>query len=439
MRNCKGLSFVLNYKKTSTYALNVIVGAIESSSELADIEVLFSKDLESLVVTTLDALERDRHVVIAWSFYSPNFIESSNELRQFKEKVSNTNIIHIAGGVHATAEPEQTLRAGFDFAAIGEGEKTIVDFLIKLINKENPSSVKGIAHLSDGVFKSNGSGILVDINDYPPFAPKNGKFNPIEITRGCIYACKFCQTPFMFKARFRHRTVENICHYVQMMKERGLKDVRFISPTSLSYGSPDDSVNLEKIEELLSSVRSIIGTQGRVFFGTFPSEVRPEHVSLEALSILKKYVNNDNLIIGAQAGSQRVLDWSHRGHNVEVIGRAVRLALEAGFLPNVDFIFGLPGETSFDVQDSLTLAEKLTEMGARIHGHTFMPLPGTPFKDAPPGKMNRSTFKKLKRLESRGGLYGQWKKQISIAESLAVVRDSSPSKRKKKKYADTKT
>ena len=31
----------------------------------------------------------------------------------------------------------------------------------------------------------------------------------LEITRGCVYACSFCQTPFMFKARFRHRSVGN--------------------------------------------------------------------------------------------------------------------------------------------------------------------------------------------------------------------------------------
>jgi len=45
---------------------------------------------------------------------------------------------------------------------------------------------------------------------------------------------------------------------------------------------------------------------------------------------------------------------------------AVRLCLEVGFLPNVDFILGLPEQTPEDVAATLELAERLTDMGARI-------------------------------------------------------------------------
>ena len=101
----------------------------------------------------------------------------------------------------------------------------------------------------------------------------------------------------------------------------------------------------------------------------------------------------------------------------------------------MDLIFGLPGERRDDVEASLRLAEELTELGARIHAHTFMPLPGTPTKDAPPGRLSISTRLRLERLLARGAVYGQWKQQIATARRLArarrarVARADSPAAR----------
>lgn len=432
MERSKSLALVLNYKPTSTYALNVVLGALETAVQAQSVEAILATNPQALASSIRDALRDHEKVLVGWSFYSPEFLQYSADLKLLKNEFSDPRVIHLAGGVHASAEPEQTLRSGFDLVAIGEGEKTVIDLTVRLVNDRNPLGTKGIAYLDADRYLSNGWGERIDLNDYPPYAPKHRRFNPIEITRGCIYACKFCQTPFMFKARFRHRSVENICHYVQVMKDHGLTDVRFISPTSLSYGSLDDSVGLDRLEELLASVRKVLGDKGRIFFGTFPSEVRPEHVTREALLILKKYVANNNLIIGGQSGSQRVLDLSHRGHAVEDIISAVRISLEVGFLPNVDFIFGLPGETASDIEASLKLAEQLSDMGARIHGHTFMPLPGTPFKNAPAGVIRPETLEKLKRLVSRGKLYGQWKQQVSIAQALAQIARPSRKYHEKK-------
>lgn len=425
MENSNRLTLVFNYKQTSNYAFNVLIGALDAYLDSPDLEIKIANSSDRVLAATTEALDQHRMVVVAWSFYSPQFLERAEELAQFRKQLDDENVIHIAGGVHATADQRQTLEAGFDIVAVGEGEATIVDFVGRLLRGENYRDTKGIAYFDGDQYVAHGSGERIDLNDYPPFAAKHRRFNPIEITRGCIYACKFCQTPFMFKAIFRHRSVENVCHHVSVMKDHGLTDIRFITPTSLSYGSPDHSVNIERIEELLSSIRSVLGDKGRIFFGTFPSEVRPEHVSREVLVILKKYVNNNNLIIGGQSGSQRILDFSKRGHTVEDIVRSVRISLEVGFLPNIDFIFGMPGETPSDVRASLKLADQLSNMGARIHGHTFMPLPGTPFRNAPPGVIDPASMRQLQRLVSRGKLYGKWEEQESIAESLAQVSKRS--------------
>ena len=421
-----GVTLVLNYKKTNSYALNVLAGAVEVSPECADVEIVFARTPDALYQAVRDANARGRRAVVAWSFYSPQFEENYAELRAVRAELAGSDVIHLVGGVHATAEPEHVLRGGFDLAAVGEGEKLIGEFLAKLQSGEDPRTAKGIAHLDGDRYVANGQAERIELDDFPGCAPKHGRYNPIEITRGCVYACAFCQTPFMFKAKFRHRSVESVCEIVRRIKTRAVNDVRFISPTCMSYGSPDESVNLPKIEELLSSVRAILGREGRLYFGTFPSELRPEHVSREALAMLKKYVDNDNLIIGGQSGSQSVLDATRRGHSVESIIEAVRLTADAGFVPNVDFIFGLPGETPADIEASLNLAEELGNLGARVHAHAFMPLPGTPLKSAAPGILDASTTKRLEKLASRGAAYGQWKQQMNAARALGRILRPQP-------------
>ena len=416
------VSLVLNYQQTGKYALNVIAGSIMTRRSLRNIPVYFSKTPEQLLDHISDAQRRSPTVLVGWSFYSPQFTTIINDLMVIKQQTNSANVIHLAGGVHATAEPWQTLKAGFDLVAVGEGEQIICDLLTALMHGNDIKSVRGIAYLATNELVKNGKGETVDLNDYPPCASRFRKFGPIEITRGCVYACKFCQTPFVNKARFRHRSIENIAHYVRIMAANGLRDYRFLTPTSLSYGSLDESVNIDAIEDMLATVRSIIGKQRRIFYGTFPSEIRPEHVTEKNLAILKKYVDNDNLIIGGQSGSQTVLDASRRGHDVDSIINAVKISFKVGFRPNVDFLYGLPGETRQDAQLTIKLANQLADLGARIHNHTFMPLPGTPFRNEQAGQIDKQTKQQIVELTTRGKAYGKWKGQLKIAKELELLK-----------------
>ena len=416
-------TLILYYRKTGKFALNAIAGALETSALQLVSDIIFANSLTTLLAAISEAKRQNKRVVVGWSFYSPQFTEIRDTLTEVHNAAND--VVHLAGGVHASAEPQQTLAAGFDYVAVGEGERAIIEFLNALSSDQDPAKVRGIASQQNGRFVTNGRGEFIDLNDYPPFSVQYRKFGPIEITRGCVFGCKFCQTPFMNKAKFRHRSIANIRHYVEILKAAGFRDYRFITPTSLSYGAHDETVNLAAVEELLASVRELIGPQNRLFYGTFPSEVRPEHATPKALKILKKYVDNDNLIIGGQSGSQAILDSSHRGHNVAATTNAVKLTIAAGFRPNVDFLFGLPGETAADAKATLQLAQALADMGARIHSHTFMPFPGTPYKNQAPGVLPQEIEQGLMNLAAKGDGYGQWRTQQRIANQLATLRTTT--------------
>lgn len=413
---------VAHHAKNGVQALNVLTAALRHDERTAAIEIVFAKDEDAAASAAAEAAARGRDVLVAWSFYSPESEEMFAALARVRARVPDRRVVHVAGGVHATAEPLATLRAGFDLVATGEGEKTIVGLVLAIAEGRDPLGVRGLARLEGGALRSSGRGEAIALDEWPAFNLPDRKFNAIEITRGCIYACAFCQTPYVFKAKFRHRSVENVRAHVRVMRRERLRYVRFLTPTSLSYGSHDESPNLPAVEALLAAVREEIGPEGKIFFGTFPSEVRPEHVTPEALALIRKYADNDNLVIGGQSGSQRVLDATRRDHSVEDVERAVRVAIEHGFRPNVDFLFGLPGEEPSDVEATVAFMRSLAERGARVHGHTFMPLPGTPLKDAPAGVVAEPVRRELGLLEAQGRAYGQWKAQLVAADRLARAR-----------------
>jgi radical SAM superfamily enzyme YgiQ (UPF0313 family) len=195
--------------------------------------------------------------------------------------------------------------------------------------------------------------------------------------------------------------------------ERGGQDVRFVTPSALAYGSTAGEPILDAVEELLASVREAAGAGARIWLGTFPSEVRPEHVTPEAVRLLRRFVANDHLAIGAQSGSDAVLAAARRGHGAEDVRRAVRVAREGGFGAKVDLIFGLPGETPEDAEASRVLAEELAAEGAEIRVHAFLPLPGTPWAGAAPGRLDEETRRLVERLEGSGRASGPWRRQES--------------------------
>lgn len=405
---------VVHHARNGVHPFNVLTAALRADARTAGIEIVFAKDNDAIVAAARPG------ALVAWSFYSPEAHEIERALHDVRART--TGLLHIAGGVHATAEPLDTLRRGFDLVALGEGEKTIVELVLALAAARDPLSVRGVGRLRGDALESAGRGESVSLDDYPAFNVPDRKFNALEITRGCIYACAFCQTPYMFKARFRHRSIGNVREHVRIMRRERLRYVRFVTPTSLSYGSDGTEPNLAAVEELLATVREEIGPEGKIFFGTFPSEVRPEHVTPEALALLRRYVDNDNVVIGGQSGSQRVLDDTRRDHSVEDVLRASRIAVEHGFVPNVDFLFGLPGEDESDHAATVRLMQELTNLGARVHSHTFMPLPGTPLRDAPPGSVAPTVARALMQLEAHGRAYGQWRAQVVSAERLSQRR-----------------
>jgi B12-binding domain/radical SAM domain protein len=411
-------TLVLHDRPTARFAVNALLGAIEADARTRALPVAVARSPEAVAAAIRAAAASGRRAVVAWSFYSASFAEVSAELSRVRAAAPDPGAVHVAGGVHASAAPEETLRAGFELAAIGEGEETLPALVDAIHRGAAPRAIPGLAWLEGGALRTSGRARPVALDRFPPCAPRAGRFGPIEITRGCVWACRFCHTPFQFRARFRHRALEEIAAAVRAGRAAG-KDVRFVTPSALSWGSAGAGCDLAAIEALLAAVREAAGPGRKVILGAFPSELRPEHVTPGALGLLRRWCDNRQLILGGQSGSDRMLAAMGRGHDAETVTRAAALALEAGFRPSVDFVFGLPGEEEADREATRRQLALLARMGARVHAHAFDPLPGTPWARAPRGAIDGATAALLARLARSGRAYGEIDGRIGPAGGRA--------------------
>lgn len=423
---------ILLDSRPNRHSLNALVGALETAWDLDDLELRLASGEAQLGQHLAEAVSRDKKAIVGLSFTTPQVGQVRElMLRQTatKEASSNPQVIWLAGGPHPTADPEGTLRLGFDAVVRGEGEATFLDLLRTIVSGGDLGTVPGLALRNrSGEVQFTGRREPVDLNAFPPFPLRRRRVvGPIEITRGCPFACAYCQTSQLLGVQPRHRSVETIARFAGVIRQRGLRDVRVVAPDAFSYGSPDGrTLNLPALESLLAALRQTLGPDGRLFFGTFPSEVRPEHVNESTLELLKRYADNDSLILGAQSGSERMLDQCGRGHRVADVFTAVSLTLAAGLKPHIDFIFGLPGETREDLTETIAVIRELAAMGALIHAHTFLPLPQTRFAQEPPGTIPGRVRPVIKDLIRRGALYGIWHKQEREARRIARDLQDGP-------------
>ena len=409
------VTLVLHYRRTSRHALNVLAGAVEVHPASRGVEIRVAEGPAEVARRCTAAAATGRRAVVAWSFCTASAGEVAAELAAVRREVRDGRALHVAGGPHPSGDPAGTLRAGFDLAAVGEGEETLPRLLGAVATGSDPRAVPGLAWLDGGALRTGGRALPADLDAFPPCAPGAARIGPVEISRGCAWGCRFCQTPFLFRARWRHRSLDSVRRWIGWFAEVRARDVRFLTPSALSYGASGGEANLDAVEALLATARQALAPGMRMFLGTFPSELRPEHVSPRALALLRRHCDNRAVLIGGQSGSDRMLAAMARGHDAEAVLRAARLAVEAGFSASVDLVFGLPGEEEDDREASRRLAKALAASGAVVHAHAFMPLPGTPWARAPAGWIDGETRRLLERLGSVGLAQGQWRRQEAIA------------------------
>lgn len=297
----------------------------------------------------------------------------------------------IVGGPHASACYREMAEIA-DYVVVGEGEFTLPRLLDHIRDGSQGEIPPGVA--TSGGYTPVTSTVRLDA--YPSFSRVNGY---VEISRGCPYSCAYCQTPRLAGSQMRHRSVDEIARFSTRYRH-----ARFVSPNAFAYGSTDGiHPRFDRVERLFRRLHN----KTRIYFGTFPSEVRPEFVNDRALDLITTYCDNTRLHFGAQSGSDGVLRRLRRGHSVADVITAVETCTDRGILPVVDFIVGLPDETDEEQRDTMKLVEWIAGQG-NIHIHQFVPLPGTPLSGTRARPVLPEAAVTFGKLSLAGRLTGSW-------------------------------
>lgn len=415
----KDIGIVFRYSRANIYSYHALIGSLEIHPQLANIPVFIpSPDNFLAEINRLLSIEGYKKLVVGLSLHTFQLEENIRVIQELNQHPNRDKISIVVGGPHPSAKPKDLLSKGANIAVVGEGEKTFPEVITKIINETSLVSQKGIAFLNEHdeivVQPPNN---LINLDDYPPFAPTHELYSALEITRGCNYLCKYCQTPSLLGKKVRYRSPQEIIKWGKfLLSKRDSWDFRFITPNAFGYGSKKASMpNIAMIKELLSGLKKLKAKKRRrIFFGTFPSEVRPESVTEGTLNLTKEYCDNDNLTMGAQTGSPRIMKLIRRGHSIERVVEAVDLAISFNFKINVDFIIGYPEETEEDQHLTLDLCKKLIAKGCKVHMHYLIPLPGTDYAEVTPAPIAPEILKVLRKWSNDGTIFGSWQHQHDL-------------------------
>jgi len=404
------------------YSFAPLLANLEGTDLLQKYQVfLLEKRSNSVIEKILSQFET---LLFAYSFFTPELPHIAAEIKSLKESFPIQRMIFLAGGSHASGNPKQTLDIGFDIVVKGEGESIFPLLLDRLWNGEEYFDLGGICVLRNEQLSITEPSQFIDLDAYLTCSKQFELHPPIEITRGCPFGCKYCQVSYLFGRMMRHRSIDCILGIVKMYIETfmgpRITDIRFISPNSFAYGSPDGRTpNPQKISQLLQTLAHAC-PDTRIFFATFPSEGRPEFITPSILDQITPYIANKSISFGAQSGSDRMLKAIGRQHTVQDIINAALAIYDAHLIPMVDFLIGLPHESPEDQYATLEVIKRLIRSTAKIRIHYFMPLSGTPFENENSVPITPPVFSELGRLAKAGHLSGNLHTQIQ--NSIQIQR-----------------
>jgi len=344
---------------------------------------------DAMLATSEDewAAALDRHQPRYAVFYEDNFnylskmclLRMREAARRMIELAKARSCTVILCGADATDHADDYLARGADFVLIGEGEVTLGELLDRLHPRSDNESLtfddilglawpggrtprrQDITRLDNLPFPAWD---LIDVERYRSlWLSKHGYYSMNMVTtRGCPYHCNWCAKP-IWGQRYNSRSPENVVAELKWLKET-------YQPDHIWFA--DDIFGLkpgwiERFSELVREQNAMI---------PFKCLSRADLIEPAVVAGLQA-AGCQTVWMGAESGSQRILDAMEKGMTVEHIATARRRLGAAGIDVGYFLQFGYPAETRADIEATLELvrATQPDDIGISVS----YPLPGTKF------------------------------------------------------------
>jgi radical SAM superfamily enzyme YgiQ (UPF0313 family) len=288
-----------------------------------------------------------------------------------------------------TDHAEMYLQRGADYVLLGEGEETLAELLAFLdrvrarhtlpLQDDALSKIQSLAYIRDGqVVKTPPRPVirnldalpfpawgLVDRERYQRVWYENHGYYSMGMvtTRGCPFHCNWCAKP-IWGQKYNSRSPENVVEEMAWLKEH-------FNPDHIWF--MDDIMGIRDL--WIEEFADLLEARGiRIPFKSLNrADLLLRGKTIPALARAGAQI----VWIGAESGSQKILDAMDKGTRVEQIYEATRKLHEHGVKVAFFLQFGYPGETREDIELTLKMVRDL--MPDDIGISVSYPLPGTPF------------------------------------------------------------
>ncbi|PZR37843.1 MAG: radical SAM protein [Azospira oryzae] len=297
------------------------------------------------------------------------------------EEAAAMNSIVIVNSSDAADHYEKYFAHGAHYVIKGEGEDTLKELLLAIEANESVSSINGLIYKKEKELIINSPRQVMrnldslpmpawDLIDMEPYRKiwndHHGYFSlNIATTRGCPFKCNWCAKP-IYGNRYNSRSAESVVNEIELLILRYQPD---------HFWMCDDIFGLkpgwiQKFNTLLAERRLKIRykIQSRV-------DLLLKEDTIQALA----QSGVDTVWVGAESGSQKILDAMDKETKVEEIYKASALLKAHGIKVAFFLQFGYSGETIADINSTLRMVLKL--MPDEIGISVSYPLPGTVFYD----------------------------------------------------------
>ncbi len=321
-----------------------------------------------------------------------NMREAAFEMMKFAKQSGCTVIVSSSD---ATDHFEQYLQEGADYVILGEAEQTLAE-LVTAINNAPAGpvgsadflTIPGLAYQQKGaVIKTMRRTVMkeldelpfpawdiIDIEPYRKMWLKNKGYFSMNMatTRGCPFKCNWCAKP-IYGNRYNSRSPQNVVAELKMLKQQFAFDHIWFC---------DDIFGLKP--GWVHEFANLLEKEGIQF--KFKIQARAD------LLLQQDYINDlaragcENIWMGAESGSQSILDAMDKGTRVEQIFEATHLLKKNHIHPSFFIQFGYPGETKQDIIKTIDMINTLLpyEIGISVS----YPLPGTVFYERVKTQLN---------------------------------------------------
>ena len=330
---------------------------------------------------------RTKPYIVAFSVLST----VASYVKEIAEEIKNTfpSIFIIAGGIHPTVQPFEMLSSKIDYIVLGEGENTIGELAIRLIEGKNVNDISGIAFLEKKNCKQssdsnlthtlikNGNSLSIKNLDILPLPARDlvpiidyGQSGAICTTRGCPHACSFCSSVLISSHQYRRRSVVNVIDEMDHInKKYGIDRFQFIDDNFAC-----DTNHASSISKFLLNRQYIWSCQTSVM--EFASDLGTLDLMYES--------GCREIYFGLESGSERILK-NYKGIDLDT---AIYILEYAVNIPKkvktrnrlqivVGFIIGHPEDDEQSIEDTIQTAIKLRTLGIDTMLSILQPYPGS--------------------------------------------------------------